>query len=146
MRHHAHELARRIAMELDDPLQLAIAMGLTATQWQVLQTHPHFKAQVEQAKAEANSAAGLADRVRLKALMALDHGGILDMVDLMSNKDTPPLVRQRTFDSLADVAGLSKPKDQTPNQVGSGPLVTIVMPQAAGAPVTISSHTVIDHD
>lgn len=146
MRHHAHELARRVAMEIDHPVQLAIAMGLTETQWQVLQAHPHFKAQVDQAKIEANSAAGLSDRVRMKALMALDHGGILDMVDLMSNKDTPPLVRQRTFDSLADVAGLSKPKDQTPNQVGSGPLVTIVMPQGAGSPVTIGTGRVIDHD
>lgn len=146
LRHSAHELARRVAMQIDDPVQLAVSMGLTETQWQVLSAHPYFKQLLDQAQADANSSAGLMDRVRLKALMALDYGGILDMVDLMSSPDTPPLVRQRTFDSLADVAGVSRQKDSAPNQVGVGPIVQINFPAGMGAPVTIGTATVIDQD
>lgn len=146
LRYNAHELARRIAMKLDEPLQLALAMGLTAVQWQVVQAHPYFKELVDNATIEANSANGLVEQVKLKALVAINEGGILDMVELMSSKDTPPLIRQRTFDSLAAVAGVSRQKDQAPNQVGAGPIVTINFPQGMGSPVTIGTGTVIDHE
>jgi hypothetical protein len=62
----------------------------------------------------------------------------------MSNPANAPQVRKGAFDSLADVAGITRQKDQQANQVGSGPLVTIVMP--GGPPVTIGTAKVIDHE
>lgn len=128
LRQDAPELARRIVAELDQPIQLATAMGLTAVQWNVLEHHPHFQSLMAEARSEASSATGLADRVRLKALMALDQGGVLDMVSVMANSDTSDINRIKAFDALSDVAGLTKTKDAQAQQVGSGPLVTIIMP------------------
>jgi hypothetical protein len=136
------ELARRIVAGIDEPLQLAVAMGLTTDQWQVLESHPHFRKVMEQARTDANSPAGLADQVRLKALVALNEGGVLDMVDVMSNTSNAPAVRKGAFDSLADVAGITKQKDQQAAQVGAGPLVMINFPAGVGAPVTIGARVI----
>lgn len=137
------ELARRIVANIDRPVQIAADMGLSDDQWLVLEHSAVYKKAIADATTEANSAAGLADRVRLKALMALDNGGILDMVDIMSNPETAPGVRKGAFDSLADVAGITKHKDQQASQAGTGPLIVI---QTHGNSVAIGNGRVIDHD
>jgi hypothetical protein len=131
----AMELARRIVAEIDQPLQLAVNMGLTEVQWNVLQHHPHFKKLLDEAKSEANSAAGIADRVRLKALMALDAGGILDMAEILASAHSGTANKIKAFAELKDISGLVRQKDQQAAQVGGGPLVTIIMPSAPAQPV-----------
>jgi hypothetical protein len=136
----AIELARRIVAELDDPLQLAVAMGLSEAQWAVLQRHPHFLRTLDAARSEANSAAGLADRVRLKALVIMDQGGLLDMAQIMNDGISPATARVAAFNAVMDAAGIAKQKDSGASQIGSGPLVTIIMPNTAPA------GRVINHD
>lgn len=138
----APELARRIVAQLDTPVQLATDMGLLEDQWLVLQEHPHFKRLLEDARAEANSAAGLADRVRLKAMMILDQGGLLDMAGVISNSVIAAGARVDAFKAIADVAGITKQKDQQASQIGAGPLVQIIMPHAPDHPVTIGGRII----
>lgn len=123
----ALELARRIVAQLDTPVQLAADMGLTSDQWMVLERHPHFQKLMAEARSEANSAAGLADRVRLKAMTILDQGGLLDMAGVINNTALPAGARVDAFKAVADVAGVTKQKDQQASQVGAGPLVVIQM-------------------
>lgn len=138
----APELARRIVAQLDTPVQLAADMGLSEDQWLILQRHPHFQRLLDDAKAEANSAAGLADRVRLKALMVLDQGGILDMAGVVSSPQAAIGARVDAFKALADVSGITKQKDQQASQVGAGPLVQIIMAHAPDKPVTIGGRVI----
>lgn len=140
LRRDAMELARRIVAKMDDTLQLATSMGLTELQWDVLRHHPHFERCLQEAQAEANSAQGLADRVRLKALMVLDQGGILDMAGVLVSPQSTPVNRIQAFNSLVEVSGLAKQKDQQANQVGGGPLVQIVFPESL--PATIKARVV----
>ena len=121
------ELARRIVAQLDTPVQLAADMGLSEDQWMVLEKHPHFIRLMDEARSEANSAAGLADRVRLKAMVVLDQGGILDMAGIINNTALAVGARVDAFKAIADVAGITKQKDQQASQVGAGPLVVIQM-------------------
>jgi hypothetical protein len=137
LQYDARELARRIVAGLDQPLQLAIGMGLTPEQWQVLEFHPHFMKLMGEARDEANSANGLVDQVRLKALMALNEGGVLDMASIMADPKTAPNIRKGAFDSLADVAGITRHKDQQASQAGAGPLITIIMPGGNASPRVI---------
>lgn len=138
----ATELARRIVAQIDTPLQLAHSMGLNDAQWLVLAQHPHFLQVMREAKAEANSAAGLADRVRLKALMVLDQGALLDMAQIINSQAAAPNARVGAFNAIADVAGITKQKDQQASQAGAGPLVVINMPSSSGGPVTIGGRTI----
>lgn len=138
----AMELARRIVAQLDTPVQLAADMGLSEDQWTVLRQHPHFLRLMEDARSEANSAAGLADRVRLKAMVVLDQGGILDMAGIINNGSLAVGARVDAFKAIADVAGITKQKDQQASQVGAGPLVQIFMPQAPDQPVNIGGRVI----
>jgi hypothetical protein len=140
----AIELARRIVAKIDSPLQLAVDMGLTETQWAVLQHSAHFKSLLAVAQSEANSAAGLQDRVRLKALMALDAGSILDLAGIVNNTTLPVGGRVNAANTLVDIAGLAKQKDQQAAMAGSGPLVVIHM-NPASPPVEIGGR-IIEHE
>lgn len=135
------ELARRIVAQLDSPLQLAQDMGLDAAQWAVLSCHPHFLAQMEAARSEANSAAGLADRVRLKALTVLDQGALVDMAGIINDASASTTSRVAAINAVADIAGITKQKDQQASQAGAGPLVQIIMPSAA-AGITIGGRII----
>jgi hypothetical protein len=60
--------------------------------------------------------------------MVLNTGGILDMADVLTSAHTTPDSKIKAFNSLVEVSGLAKQKDQQATQVGSGPLVQIIMP------------------
>lgn len=136
LRQDAIELARRIVLEIDEPLQLAVSMGLTEVQWAVLRGAPYFQQLMAQARTEATSAAGLADKVRLKALIALDQGTLLDLVSVAASTGNP-MARIKAVGELAEIAGLKKQKEQQVAQVGAGPLVQINLPSPGAAPVIV---------
>lgn len=138
------QLARYIIAEIDTPLQLAVSMGLNEAQWAVLKDHPHFHRCMTEARAEANSASGLVDRVRLKAMVAIDSGGILDMAQIAGNPALAATARVAAYNALVDTAGLAKTKDAQASQAGAGPLVTINMPSRDGAPVRITVPATIE--
>lgn len=143
LQYNARELARRIVAGLDRPMELARGMGLSAEQWQVLEHHPHFQRLLADAREDANSANGLVDQVRLKALVALNEGGILDMATIMADPATAPNIRKGAFDSLADVAGITRHKDQQASQAGSGPIIQINLSSGGGSSVSIGSSKVV---
>lgn len=131
------ELARRVVAQLDSPAALAMDMGLDHAQWGVLEHHPVYKAALASAQAEANSAAGLADRVRLKAMVVLDRGGLLDMAQIINDTSATTTGRVAAFNAVMEAAGIAKQKDQTASQAGTGPLVVIHMPSSSGAPIIV---------
>lgn len=124
------ELARRIVAKIAGARELALDYGLTESQWDAVRSSPYFRSLVAQAQEEAMSAAGISDRLRLKAMLILDQGGLLDMAGLLADSKVSPSVRATVFGELAAVAGLHKNKDGGgggASQVGSGPLVVIQM-------------------
>lgn len=124
------ELARRIVAKIAGARELALDYGLTDTQWEAVRNSPFFRSLVATAQEEAMSAAGISDRLRLKAMLILDQGGLLDMAGLLADSKVSPNVRATVFGELAAVAGLHKGKDSGgggASQVGSGPLVVIQM-------------------
>jgi hypothetical protein len=131
------ELARRVVAQLDSPRALALDMGLDTAQWSVLEHHPVYKSALAAAQAEANSAAGLADRVRLKAMVVLDRGGLLDMAQIINDAGVSAAARVGAFNAVMEAAGIAKQKDQTASQAGSGPLVVIHLPTSDGAPIIV---------
>ena len=124
------ELARRIVAKIAGARELALDYGLTEAQWDAVKASPYFRRLVADAQEESMSAAGIADRLRLKAMLILDQGGLLDMAGLLADAKVSPNVRANVFGELAAVAGLNKGKDSGgggASQVGSGPLVVIQM-------------------
>lgn len=144
MAREALDLARYVVAELDEPIQLARAMGLDDAQWLVLNQSTQWKQLLLKAQAEANGPQGLADRLRLKAMMAIDNGGVIDMASIMANPGAPVNARIAAFNALNDLSGLAKQKDQQAAQTGSGPLVNIIMPKRDGAPVQIQTAVTVE--
>lgn len=139
----AVELARMIAAGIDDGVQLAADKGLKPDQWLVLEGSPHFQRLLTEARTELSSAAGLADKVRLKALTALDYGGIAQIAAVMFDGNARDADKLAAANTLKEIGGLTKQKDTQASQVGGGPLINIVFGPGS-APVTIGTGTVID--
>lgn len=134
MKRSAPELARDIASELDAPEALAHSYGLTPAQWGVLRDAPAFKALLDAARAELGGTAGLAERVRRKAALMMDRVGLLDIGAIMGNPQVSAAVRVDAFNSIKDLAGMSKAQPATSAPGMSGPLIVINVPGPAGEP------------
>jgi hypothetical protein len=134
MKRRAPELAMDVAAELDTPEALARSYGLSPEQWGVLRDAPVFKALVSDAHAQLSGPAGVAERVRRKAAMMIDRVGLLDMGTIMGDPKASASTKIDAFNSIKDLAGLSKQQPATSAPGTSGPMIIINVPGPGGEP------------
>lgn len=141
MRRQAPELARDIAAGLDAASELAKAYGLSEAQWLVLKDWVPFRNLLQTAVQEMSGSLGAQERIKRKALMALDQVGVLDAATLSADPKVAPGVRLSALNFLADVAGINA-KTQAPGGQGGGPLIVINIP--GRAPLAIDTSNAIE--
>lgn len=132
MRRRAPELARDIVAEIDGPEALAMSYGLSLEQWAVLRDSPAFKAAVADAHGDLSGPSGVVERVRRKAAMLIERVGLMDMGVLMGDPKTSAAVKVDVFNSIKDLAGMSKtqPSGSAPGM--GGPIIVINVPGPNG--------------
>lgn len=139
MRRRAPELARDIVCQLDTASNLAKAYALTDIQWLALKVWPAFVQMVKDANEELGGSAGVTERARRKAALAVAEVGVQDMATLMGDSKVSPRDRIAAFDQLKDIAVLgSKQQIAAAAAVGGGgatafggALIQIIMPNGA---------------
>lgn len=135
MARQAPELARDIVSQLDNASNLAAAYGLTPEQWAVLRDWPAFRTLVTTAMTEMAGTLGAAERIKRKALMALDQCGILDAATIAGNPKTADKTRLDAIEVLMLAGGLTSKTQQAGGGGGGGPLFVINL--TGLAPVTM---------
>ncbi len=140
MRRRAPELARDIVCQLDTASNLAKAYNLTDIQWLALKVWPAFVQMVKDANEELGGSAGVTERARRKAALAVAEVGVQDMATLMGDPKVNPRDRIAAFDQLKDIAVMgSKQQIAAAAAVGGGgaaagfggALIQIIMPGGA---------------
>jgi hypothetical protein len=139
MRRRAPELARDIVCQLDTAANLAKAYGLSDTQWLVLKVWPAFIQMVKDANEELGGSAGVTERARRKAALAIAEVGVQDMATIMGDPKANARDRIAAFDQLKDVAVMgAKQQVAAASAAGTGsaggflgPLIQINMPNGA---------------
>lgn len=128
------ELARDIVLGLDVPNKLAEHYGLNPTQWAVLSVWPAFRDRLTKAKEELAGPAGVMERARRKAQLAVDEFVVMDMATISGNPKATNRDRIAAAQTLIDVGGMGS-RAQTMIAAASpgattfgGPLIQIVMP------------------
>lgn len=139
MRRRAPELARDICCQLDTASNLAASYNLTPVQWLALKVWPAFVQMVKDANEELGGTAGVAERARRRAALAVAEVGVQDMATLMGDTKVSPRDRIAAFDQLKDIAVLgAKQQIAAAAAVGGGgtggfggALIQIIMPNGA---------------
>lgn len=128
------ELARDIVLGLDSPDNLATQYGLTATQWMVLRLWPAFIKLVTDAREELAGPAGVQERARRRAQLAVAEFAVLDMAGIMGNEKASARDRIAAANVLVDIGGMSAKvaaaasAGSGPAAVFGGPLIQIITP------------------
>lgn len=133
LRTRAPELARDIVCELDSAASLAASYGLSPAQWDALRASPGFRQLVIDAKREISGPQGVTERIRRKAQLMLDQGGLLDLGGILSDPKASSAARVSAFSELREIAGITKESNKGLNGGVSapGPLIVINLPGAA---------------
>lgn len=138
MRRRAPELARDIVCQLDTASNLAASYNLTDIQWLALKVWPAFVKMVKDANEELGGSAGVTERARRKAALAVAEVGVQDMATIMGDSKASPRDRIAAFDQLKDIAVMgAKQQVAAAAAVGGasagfgGALIQIMMPTGA---------------
>ncbi len=140
----AAELARDIVAGLDHASSLAAAYGLTAAQWEVLKVWPAFRKQLETAVTELSGPMGMAERIKRKALMALDQYGIVDAATIAGDPKVGAATRLDAIGTLMAAGGIGAKSQQPGGSAGAGPLFVINLPGATQIAVGAPERPVIE--
>lgn len=146
MRRSMAELARDIVLKLDAPNKLAESYGLSQTQWAVLQIWPAFISALTNAKEELSGPAGVRERARRKAQLAVDEFVILDMARITGDAKASNRDKIAAAEVLIDIGGMGSRAQvaaATPSGAVTfgGPLINIVLPDGSSLGV---AHTAIN--
>lgn len=143
LRRSAPELARDIVAQLDGAAKLAESYGLTAAQWEALRHTAAFRKLVAEAHTELSGPAGIAERARRKAALAVERFGIADMAGILADTKAGASARIAAFGELKAVAGLDKQQSAMTAPGTSGPLIVISI--GGAQPVEIGGK-IIEHE
>ena len=150
MQRKAAELARDIVLELDSPDNLATAYGLNGTQWQVLKLWPSFIRLITDSREELAGPAGVQERARRRAQLAVAEYAVLDMAGIMGNDKMSARDRIAAANVLVDIGGMSA-KVAAASTAGAGtaavfggPLIQIITPDGAQISIAQQQQNPID--
>lgn len=145
LRRRAPELARDIVAQLDGAANLAKSYGLDEHQWAVLRQSPAFRDMLVIAHEDLSGPAGIAERTRRKAAMAIEKFGVVDMATILGDEKVSAQARIAAFSELKDVAGLGKQQTAMTAPGTSGPLISIHY-HAAGQEKLVEFAPAIEHE
>lgn len=138
MQRQAAELARDIVLGLDSPAKLAENYGLTPTQWMVLSLWPAFTRMLTQAREELSGPAGVVERAKRKAQLAVAEFVVMDMATISGDRKATNRDRIAAAQTLVDIGGMGSRAQVaaaavTPGAAASfgGPLIQIILPDGA---------------
>jgi uncharacterized protein YutE (UPF0331/DUF86 family) len=136
----AADLAADIVCEIDTAANLARKYGLDDVQWDCLRAWPAFRKIIAQAYEELSGPAGVHERAKRKAALAIESVGILDMATIMGDKKALPKDRISAFNALKEVGAMDGKSALAAAQAGmagvGGPLIQIFFPNQP-APINI---------
>lgn len=133
LRIKAPDLARDIICKIDKASSLADKYGLEPAQWEALRSSEFFLNLCRRMQADLAGAQGLQERIRIKALYALDETMVLELAAMGSNAGLAAGNRIDAIKELRELAGLVNKGNAgnanagTAAQATSGPLVVIKM-------------------
>ncbi len=131
------ELARDIVLGLDSPDNLATEYGLTPTQWMVLRLWPSFIKLITDTREELAGPAGVQERARRRAQLAVAEFAVLDMAQIMGDQKATNRDRIAAAGVLVDIGGMSAKvaaaaaAGNTPAAAFGGPRIQIMVPGGA---------------
>lgn len=129
LRTRAQELARDIVCRIDKAEALAARYGLTPGQWEALRISTFFRQLTARMFTDLSGANGLQERIRIKALYAIDEAVVLDLTATATDPKAPYGARVDAAKLLQEFAGLGKGQAAAGatggSQASSGPLISI---------------------